>query len=98
MHNHDNDDEHVSDKLDTRDDMSGFDVKGRPKYIKFKQKLMSKDFQFEVGMEFSSLRQFKDAILFSLVDKWCLRKVIQLDAGSNASASARVLLVSYFFE
>ena len=63
VHNHDSDDEHVSDELDTRDDMSGPDVEGRPKYIKFKQELMSKDFQFEVGMEFSSLRQFKDAIL-----------------------------------
>ena len=44
VHNHDSDDEHVSDELDTGDDILGSDVEGRPKYIKFKQELMSKDF------------------------------------------------------
>ena len=66
MHNID-DEDHVSDELDTGDDESGSDVEKRPKFIKFRPEQMRADFQFKVGMEFCSLKQFKDTVIEYLV-------------------------------
>lgn len=35
----------------------------KPKYVKIKQKEITKNFKFKMDMEFSSLEEFKDVIL-----------------------------------
>ncbi|CAK8575801.1 unnamed protein product [Lathyrus sativus] len=55
-------DAYMTDELDSGSDDDSRDE--RPYVIRFNQEeYLSKDFVFKVGMEFSSLRQFKDAIL-----------------------------------
>lgn len=60
---HDIDDEYLTDEMDSASDVDT-DGEGRPPIVRFNsEEVMTKTFKFEVGMEFSSLKQFKDAIL-----------------------------------
>lgn len=53
----------MTDELDSASDVDT-DGEGRPPIVRFNsEEVMTKTFKFKVGMEFSSLRQFKDAIL-----------------------------------
>ncbi|CAI8615148.1 unnamed protein product [Vicia faba] len=56
--------DYASEELESSDaDESDMDDKpSKPKYEKFRSKMLNKDFQFKLGMEFISLSEFKDAI------------------------------------
>ena len=56
-------DEYMTDELDSASDNSS-DGEGRPAIVRFREdEEMTEKFKFKVGMEFSSLKQFKSAIL-----------------------------------
>lgn len=57
------DEEYVSDELYSGDDDLDCDGDPKPKYLKFGREELRKDFQFKLGMEFSSLAEFKEVIL-----------------------------------
>ncbi|KAK7251815.1 hypothetical protein RIF29_35357 [Crotalaria pallida] len=52
-----------TDELESGESDSDDDGGSRISYPKFREEEMGKDFKFKLGMEFSSLEQFKDAIL-----------------------------------
>ncbi|CAK8577505.1 unnamed protein product [Lathyrus sativus] len=55
-------DDYMTDELDSGTDDDSCD--DRPSVIRFNEEdSISKDFTFKVGMEFSSLKQFQNAIL-----------------------------------
>ena len=59
---------HVIDDAYSSDELysgveSDSDGENIPKYTKYKMDLMCKEFEFKIGMEFSSLEQFKEAIM-----------------------------------
>ncbi|KAK7244700.1 hypothetical protein RIF29_39526 [Crotalaria pallida] len=54
-------DGYMTDELESGD--SDSDGENKPKYPLFREEQMGKNFKFKLGMEFSSLNQFKDAIL-----------------------------------
>ena len=57
------DEEYLTDELDSASDVDT-DGEGRPPIVRFNfEEVMTQTFKFKVGMEFSSLKQFKDAIL-----------------------------------
>ena len=56
------DDDYTTDELDSADE-NDTDNEGRPPIVRYKEEDMCKIFKFKVGMEFSSLAQFKEAIL-----------------------------------
>lgn len=57
-------DDYVSEDLDSASDSGGDGcAELKPRYPKFRSEDLTKTFKFTVGMEFSSLKQFKDAIL-----------------------------------
>jgi len=57
------DEEYLADELDSASDVDT-DGEGRPPIVRFNsEEVMTQTFKFKVGMEFSSLKQFKDAIL-----------------------------------
>ncbi|KAJ1395436.1 hypothetical protein SESBI_33394 [Sesbania bispinosa] len=61
---HDMDDGYVSDDLES---LSGSDVEGevvsKDRFPRFRKEDLCKEFKFKLGMEFASLKEFKDAIL-----------------------------------
>ncbi|KAJ1389029.1 Transposase, MuDR, plant [Sesbania bispinosa] len=59
---HDMEEEYISDELESGDD-SDVDGGERPRYPKFREEDMCKEFRFKLGMEFCSLKQFKDFVL-----------------------------------
>lgn len=63
-HDHDIDDTYISEELESRAKWdSDFDGGCDRRVLKFREEDMCKDFKWKIGMDFSSLKQFKDAIL-----------------------------------
>nr|KYP51659.1 hypothetical protein KK1_026543 [Cajanus cajan] len=60
---HQIDEEYISDELHNDLDDSDSDFNSKPKYRTFHGEDMCKEFKFQLGMEFRSLKEFKDAIL-----------------------------------
>ena len=52
---HSLEDDYMTDKLDSGDDDSKNDVGPKPKYHKFRERDICREFKFKIGMEFASL-------------------------------------------
>ncbi|KAJ1440952.1 Transposase, MuDR, plant [Sesbania bispinosa] len=62
-HGHDMEDEYHNEELDSDYCSSGNEDDNKLTYVRFKKEDMGKEFKFKLGIEFSSLKEFKDAIL-----------------------------------
>ena len=75
--------EYLSEELDSSDpDESGHE--GGPKYEKFRREQLNKNFEFRLGMEFNSLREFKDAMI-----EWNVLNGYQISFEKNESYRVR---------
>ncbi|WVY91036.1 hypothetical protein V8G54_036550 [Vigna mungo] len=63
VHVDDMNEEYSSDELDSNVDSDGDERVKKAKFKKFRQDDMSKNFKFELGMEFCTLREFKNAVM-----------------------------------
>ena len=54
--------EYFSEELDSLDPYES-DHEGGPRYENFRREQLNKNFEFRLGMEFNSLREFKDAMI-----------------------------------
>ena len=80
--------EYLSEELES-DDPDDFDSEKGPKFEKFRKEQLNKKFEFKLGMEFNSLREFKDAII-----EWNVLNGYEFDFIKNESYRVRVVCKS----
>jgi len=77
--------EYFSEELDSSDPDESDHERG-PRYEKFRRGQLNKDFEFRLGMEFNSLKEFEDAII-----EWNVLNGYEITFIKNESYRARVV-------
>jgi hypothetical protein len=77
--------EYHSDELDSSDPDNS-DHESGPKYEKFRKEQLNAQYQFKLGMEFNSMKEFKDAII-----EWNVLKGHQIKMPKNEPGRVRVV-------
>ena len=75
--------EYFSEELDSSNPEES-DHEGGPRYEKFRREQLNKNFEFRLGMEFNSLREFKDAMI-----EWNVLNGYQISFEKNESYRVR---------